>query len=256
MVHYRRNFLPGGTFFFTVTLEDRSSSLLVDHIELLRAAFRAARGKKPFTVDAIVILPEHLHAVMTLPSGDADFSDRWRQIKSYFTRGLVAAGAPLSANHRGEYALWQRRFWEHTVRNERDFERCVDNIHYNPAKHRLASSPGTGRTRRFIDTSARVYCRPIGAATERQTTTTLASGRTDLDFASLHPGYKTGALDRNPSSAIPALHGRCGRRIRCSRRHIGGYPRASAPARGWRARRGSAGRGTRTASYPRTRRAH
>ncbi|MHC2250623.1 putative transposase [Bradyrhizobium embrapense] len=141
MVHYRRNFLPGGTFFFTVTLEDRSSSLLVDNIELLRTAFRAARGKKPFTVDAIVILPEHLHAVMTLPSGDADFSDRWRQIKSYFTRGLVAAGAPLSANHRGEYALWQRRFWEHTVRNERDFERCVDYIHYNPAKHRLASSP-------------------------------------------------------------------------------------------------------------------
>ncbi|MHC2462901.1 hypothetical protein ACVIHD_001913 [Bradyrhizobium embrapense] len=115
---------------------------------------------------------------------------------------------------------------------------------------------GTGRTRRFIDTSARVYCRPIGAATERQTTTTLASGRTDPDFASLHPGYKTGALDRNPSSAIPALHGRCGRRIRCSRRHIGGYPRASAPARGWRARRGSAGRETRTAWCPRTRRAH
>ncbi|KJC35363.1 transposase [Bradyrhizobium sp. LTSP885] len=141
MVGYRRNFIPGGTFFFTVTLEDRRSSLLVERVGLLRAAFRAARDKKPFTVDAIVILPEHLHTVMTLPSGDADFSDRWRQIKSHFTRGLVAAGVPLSANHRGEYGLWQKRFWEHTIRNERDLERCVDYIHYNPAKHCPVSSP-------------------------------------------------------------------------------------------------------------------
>ncbi|TWC07045.1 putative transposase [Bradyrhizobium macuxiense] len=126
--------MPGGTFFFTLTLEDRTSSLLVEHIGLLRAAFRATRAKKPFTVDAIVILPDHLHTVMTLPSGDADFSDRWRQIKSHFTRAVVATGAPLSANDRGEYPLWQRRFWEHTIRNERDLERCVDYIHYNPAK--------------------------------------------------------------------------------------------------------------------------
>ncbi|WGS23934.1 MULTISPECIES: transposase [unclassified Bradyrhizobium] len=141
MVRYRRNFMPGGTFFFTVTLEDRTSSLLVEHIGLLRAAFHATRDKKPFTVDAIVILPDHLHTVMTLPSGDADFSDRWRQIKSHFTRAVAATGVSLSANRRGEYALWQRRFWEHTIRNERDLERCVDYIHYNPTKHRLVSSP-------------------------------------------------------------------------------------------------------------------
>ncbi|WP_342711044.1 transposase [Bradyrhizobium sp. B124] len=125
MVQYRRNFIPGGTFFFAVTLEDRASSLLVEHVGLLRDAFRATRAKKPFTVDAIVILPEHLHTVMTLPRGDADFSDRWRQIKSHFTRSVVAAGVPLSANHRGEYPLWQRRFWEHTIRNEHDLERRI-----------------------------------------------------------------------------------------------------------------------------------
>ncbi|WP_375783362.1 transposase [Bradyrhizobium sp. Pha-3] len=141
MVRYRRNFIPGGMFFFTVTLEDRTSSLLVEHVGLLRDAFRATRAKKPFTLDAIVILPDHLHTVMTLPPGDSDFPDRWRQIKSHFTRAVVAAGVPLSANHRAEYPLWQRRFWEYTIRNERDLERCIDYVHYNPAKHRLASSP-------------------------------------------------------------------------------------------------------------------
>ncbi|MHC2437627.1 REP-associated tyrosine transposase [Bradyrhizobium sp. USDA 4451] len=141
MVQYRRNFIPGGTFFFTVTLEDRTSSLLVEHVGLLRAAFRAARAKKPFTLDAIAVLPDHLHTVMTLPPVDSDFPDRWRQIKSLFTRAVVASGVPLSANRRGEYPLWQRRFWEHTIRNERDLERCVDYVHYNPTKHRLVSSP-------------------------------------------------------------------------------------------------------------------
>jgi REP element-mobilizing transposase RayT len=92
MVRYRRNFLPGGTFFFTVTLDDRRSSALIDHIGLLRAAFRGTRNEKPFAIDAIVILPDHLHAIWTLPEGDADFSDRWRRIKGAFTRGVVATG--------------------------------------------------------------------------------------------------------------------------------------------------------------------
>jgi putative transposase len=141
MVRYRRNFLPGGTFFFTVTLDDRRSSALIDHIGLLRAAFRGTRNLRPFAIDAIVILPDHLHAIWTLPEGDADFSDRWRRIKGAFTRGVVATGVSVPHDHRGEYALWQRRFWEHTVRNERDFERCVDYIHFNPVKHGLVSSP-------------------------------------------------------------------------------------------------------------------
>jgi len=123
MVHYRRNFVPGGTYFFTVTLDDRSSSALIDHIALLRTAFRKTRSERPFFTDAIVILPDHLHAILTLPPG------------------VVATGAPISRDHRGEYSLWQKRFWEHTIRDERDFERCADYVHFNPVKHQLATSP-------------------------------------------------------------------------------------------------------------------
>ena len=141
MVLYRRNFLPGGTFFFTVTLDDRRSSALVDHVALLRAAFRKTRGEQPFSIDAIAVLPDHLHAIMTLPPGDSDFSGRWRRIKGAFTRSVVASGVPVSRDHRGEYALWQMRFWEHTIRDEHDFERCTDYVHFNPVKHRLVLSP-------------------------------------------------------------------------------------------------------------------
>jgi putative transposase len=142
MVRYRRNFVPGGMFFFTLTLNNRQSSALVDHVALLRAAFRETRSERPFAVDAIVILPDHLHAIMTLPPGDSDFSGRWQRIKGRFTRSVVAAGMPVSRNKRGEYALWQRRFWEHTIRDDADFERCADYIHFNPVKHRLVMSPG------------------------------------------------------------------------------------------------------------------
>jgi putative transposase len=139
MVRYRRNLVPGGAFFFTVTLADRNCSLLVDHIAALGAAFRTAQAARPFAVDAIVVLPEHLHTVITLPPDDADFPTRWRQIKSLFTREVAAAGAAVSRNARGEYAIWQRRYWEHTIRDETDFEQCVDYIHFNPVKHGLAT---------------------------------------------------------------------------------------------------------------------
>lgn len=94
--------------------------------------------ERPFAIDAIVILPEHLHTIMTLPDSDADFSGRWRRIKSLFTR-QVAATEGIKASRKGEYALWQRRFWEHTVRDEDDFARHVDYIHFNPVKHGHAS---------------------------------------------------------------------------------------------------------------------
>jgi putative transposase len=126
MVRYRRNLIPGGTFFFTVTLADRRSSVLVNHVGLLRAAFRSARDRKSFAVDAIVILPDHLHAILTLPPGDADFSGRWKAIKAAFTRGIATTGETIPRNNRGEYLLWQRRFWEHTIRDDRDFERCAN----------------------------------------------------------------------------------------------------------------------------------
>ena len=141
MVRYRRNFVPGGTFFFTLTLNDRRSSALVGHVALLRDAFRKTRNEQPFSIDAIVVLPDHLHTILTLPPGDPDFSNRLRRIKGRFTRGVVSAGVPVSSDHRGEYSLWQKRFWEHTIRDDRDFERCADYIHFNPVKHGLVSSP-------------------------------------------------------------------------------------------------------------------
>jgi putative transposase len=154
MVRCRRNFVPGGTYFFTVTLADRTSSLLVQHVDILRMAFRIARQERPFTIEAIVILPEHLHAIWTLPSGDSDFSGRWKRIKAYVTHRLVAAGVPVERHRNGEYALWQRRFWEHTIRDERDFERHVDYIHFNPVKHKLV-----GRVRDWPYSSFHRYVR-------------------------------------------------------------------------------------------------
>ena len=135
MVRYRRNVIAGGTFFFTVTLADRRSSMLIQHVSALRSAFRVARNDRPFSIDAVVILPDHLHAIMTLPPDDADFSGRWRRIKGHFSSQLIAAGVALRRNPNGELALWQRRFWEHTIRDDGDFARHVDYIHFNPVKH-------------------------------------------------------------------------------------------------------------------------
>src|SRR5579883_1107437 len=143
MVRYRRNYISGGTCFFTVVLADRRSRLLVDHVGPLRSAFRAARRDRPFAINAIVILPEHLHAILTLPENDADFSGRWRRIKGHFSSALIGTGVELKRRPNGELALWQRRFWEHTIRDEVDFVRHVDYIHFNPVKH--------GLTRRVID---------------------------------------------------------------------------------------------------------
>jgi putative transposase len=137
MVNYRRNFLPGGTFFFTVTLADRRLHMLTDHVGLLRNAFRAARRERSFTIDAVVVLPEHLHAILTLPSDDADFSGRWRRIKGHFASALLESSIELARRPNGDLALWQRRFWEHTIRDECDFTRHVDYIHFNPVKHAL-----------------------------------------------------------------------------------------------------------------------
>jgi putative transposase len=137
MVRYRRNFIPGGTYFFTVTLADRRSNALVDHIGALRLAFRAASRARPFAIDAIVILPDHLHAILSLPSNDADFPGRWRRIKGHFSSALIEAGLHLQRRPNGDLALWQRRFWEHTIRDESDFARHVDYVHFNPVKHGL-----------------------------------------------------------------------------------------------------------------------
>ena len=137
MVRYRRNFIPGETYFFTVALIDRRSTILVNQIGALRSAFRAARRAQPFAIDAIVILPDHLHAILTLPTNDADFPGRWRRIKGSFSSALIDAGLELKRWPNGDLALWQRRFWEHTIRDSGDFARHVDYVYFNPVKHGL-----------------------------------------------------------------------------------------------------------------------
>jgi putative transposase len=137
MVLYRRNRVEGGCYFFTVTLHDRSSRLLVEHIAELRDVFRQVKARMPFQINAIVVLPDHIHAIFTLPAGDDNYSSRWRLIKSRYTRALLKKGVAIAANDAGEYNLWQRRFWEHTIRDNEDLNNHINYIHYNPVKHGL-----------------------------------------------------------------------------------------------------------------------
>lgn len=136
MPNYVRAFVPGGTFFFTVALLQREQRLLIEHADALRQAFRDVRRRRPFTIDAIVVLPDHLHCLWTLPPNDSDFSTRWRLIKGAFARG-IETGEPLSERRvrKAERGIWQRRFWEHAIRDERDFAAHADYIHFNPVKH-------------------------------------------------------------------------------------------------------------------------
>lgn len=140
MVLYRRSQIANAPYFLTLTLRDRQSSLLVDQVASLREAFREVRQRHPFETLAVVVLPDHLHWLCALPEGDADFSNRVRLIKRGFTLRLRATGLPLQRDARGEYRLWQRRFWEHTIRDDEDLRRHVDYIHYNPVKHGLVSA--------------------------------------------------------------------------------------------------------------------
>ena len=135
MVHYRRNRAPGGTYFFTVTLADRSATTLVDHIDHLRAAIRGVRAKHPFTLCAMVVLPDHLHAILRLPEGDDRYSMRWRMIKTDFTVRLRKQDIELGDRGNGERRLWARRFWEHTIRDQQSLARRIDYLHFNPVKH-------------------------------------------------------------------------------------------------------------------------
>jgi REP-associated tyrosine transposase len=136
MPNYRRAFVPGGCWFFTVNLLDRRATLLLDNVEALRDAVRATQQSYPFHIDAMVVLPDHLHAVWTLPPDDADFSVRWRLIKTRFAKA-IPPGERLSPvrEARNERGIWQRRFWEHLVRDERDYARHVEYCYINPVKH-------------------------------------------------------------------------------------------------------------------------
>ena len=144
-MRYRRTFTPGGTFFFTVVTEARRPIFAhSEAIDRLRNAFRSVRPARPFQMDAIVIMPDHLHCIWTLPPDDADFATRWRLVKTAFTKQCAPA-LRISPNPariaKHEQAIWQHRYWEHLIRDDNDYARHVDYIHYNPVKHGLAQSP-------------------------------------------------------------------------------------------------------------------
>ena len=131
MVGYRRNRIAGATYFFTVTLRDRRSDLLVRRIDALRDAWRAAASRVPRAIIAAVVLPDHLHAVIRMDDENADYPRLWQGIKKGFTRRTCKAGAA---------SPWQSRYWEHTVRDEAGLQACVDYVHVNPLKHGLVAS--------------------------------------------------------------------------------------------------------------------
>jgi putative transposase len=136
MPKYLRAKIKGSVFFFTVVLADRRSNLLVDQIDRLRRIYQTVQQDRPFETIAICVLPDHLHALWALPDGDADFSSRWSLIKGGFSRGIDPAQArSISKVAKREKGIWQRRYWEHAIRDDADFERHVDYIHFNPVKH-------------------------------------------------------------------------------------------------------------------------
>ncbi|MCT4702957.1 transposase [Enterobacteriaceae bacterium H20N1] len=127
MPNYRRSYVPGGTWFFTINLFDRYSDLLTRHLTELRWAIQKVKLRYPFEIDAWVILPDHMHCIWTLPAGDSNYSARWREIKKSFTKSLTYATRPV----------WQKRFWEHCIREEQDYAARMNYVYINPLKHGL-----------------------------------------------------------------------------------------------------------------------
>jgi putative transposase len=155
MSSFRRHYKPGGTFFFTVVTHQRQPIFANEHsIVLLRDAFRREQQRRPFAIEAAIVLPDHLHFLLRLPVGDTDYPGRWRDIKKRVSRQLPLRGQKI----------WQRRYWEHTIRDERDWCNHLDYIHYNPVKHGYAGSPADWRWSSFLRWVERgVYDRNWGA---------------------------------------------------------------------------------------------
>jgi len=139
MATFRRSTVPGATYFFTVNTYQRQKVLTdAPFYTALKQSFLEVKAEYPFSIDAFVLLPDHLHCIWTLPENDADYALRWNIIKrsvSQKTCGLITSPRSRSQLNRGESGLWQRRYWEHQIRDERDFEKHVGYIHWNPVKH-------------------------------------------------------------------------------------------------------------------------
>ena len=135
-MRYRRSMAEGGTWFFTVNLADRRQDYLTRHIDVLRQVVRQVRNRHPFEIVAMVVLPDHFHAVWALPQGDADYATRVALIKAAFSRNLPKVERIRESRERKrERGIWQRRYWEHQIRDAADLQAHVDYIHYNPVKH-------------------------------------------------------------------------------------------------------------------------
>ena len=147
-MHYRRSFVPGGAYFFTVVTAGRYPFFRDrEAVDVLRLAVRRVDEKRPFTVDAMVVLPDHLHCIWTLPPGDDDFPTRWRLIKTWVTRHQIFAHGERRR------PVWQPRYWEHTIRDDTDYRQHVEYIHYNPVKHgfvRKAADWAYSSFRRYV----------------------------------------------------------------------------------------------------------
>ena len=146
MSNYIRTFLPGGTFFITIVTYKRRPFLTTPTaLQILKSAWRKTYRKMPFKLDAICLLPDHLHCLITLPENDSNFSKRIQMIKGLFSIQYLRSGGEegkrgISRKIKGEAAVWQRRFWEHTIRDEEDMQKHFDYVHYNPIKHSLVKS--------------------------------------------------------------------------------------------------------------------
>ena len=135
-MEYRRSDVLGATYFFTVNLHDRRNTLLVDEIDKLRNVINRVKKQHPFKLDAMVVLPDHLHAMWTLPINDNNYANRWMLIKAGFSRQIPKQEwISSSRQSKGERGIWQRRYWEHLIRDEQDYENHVNYLHFNPVKH-------------------------------------------------------------------------------------------------------------------------
>jgi putative transposase len=147
-MNYRRLRVGGGRYFFTVATQDRRP-LLIEHHDRLWRALSQVQADHPFTVDAYVVLPDHLHMIWTLPAGDADFSTRWMLIKRRFSQGVEGGAVNASKKRKRERGIWQRRFWEHLIRDAVDLRRHLDFIHHDPVKHGCCAAPRDWRLSSF-----------------------------------------------------------------------------------------------------------
>lgn len=162
MSDYRRAYVPGGSYFFTVVTWRRNPIFAKDEaISALRHAIRTVKRSRPFDVDGSVVLPDHLHCILHLPEGDSDFSGRWREIKKACSRRI----APASDDRR-ERRIWQRRFWEHAIRRRDDWRRHMDYVHYNPVKHGFVDKPSEWPCSSFKECVDRGWYAPDWGAKE------------------------------------------------------------------------------------------